>query len=88
MKLVLSQDEDGPEFASVTRRLTDSKGIKIGKANDNPMLDTRVNEEEYTDGYTAAILANEVAANLFAQIDDEGNRYVLLDSLVDHWTKF
>ena len=86
MQLALPRDADGPEFALVTKRLTDSRGVPIGRANDNPMLDTRVYEVEYADGYIAAMSANEVAANLFAQVDDEGNRFVLLDSLVDHRT--
>ena len=86
MQLALPRDADGPEFASVTRRLTDSKGIPVGEANENPILDTRVYEVEYADGYTAAMSANEIAASLFAQVDDEGSRHVLLDSLVDHRT--
>ena len=38
--LAIALDADGPKFVPVIKRLTDSKGIPIGKANDNPMLDT------------------------------------------------
>ena len=38
------------------------------------------------DGHKAALSANFIAENLFAQVDDEGRRHVLLDSLVDHRT--
>ena len=41
---------------------------------------------EYADGHKASLSANTIATNMFAQVDDEGNRYVLLDALVDHRT--
>jgi len=66
--------------------LRDANGIPIGVANDNPILDTRVYEGEYMDGRKASLAANAIATNTFAQIDDDGNRFVLLDSIVDHRT--
>merc|ERR1712197_195011 len=75
---------DGPEFARVKKRLRDANGIPIGNANDNPLLDTRIYEVEYLDGYKASLSANEIAQNLFAQVDEEGNRYVLFDSIINH----
>ena len=38
------------------------------------------------DGHKAALAANTIATNIFAQIDDEGHRHVLLDSIADHRT--
>ena len=84
MEVALPRDDTGPEYARVTKRLRDANGIPIGTANDNPMLDTRLYEVEYPDGYKASLTANAIAENLFAQVDDEGNRFVLLDSIVDH----
>lgn len=66
--------------------MRDANGIPIGVANDNPILDTRVYEGEYMDGRKASLAANAIATNTFAQIDDDGNRFVLLDSIVDHRT--
>ena len=40
-------------------------------------------EVEYQDGHTAALASNIVAENLFAQVDEEGNRSVLFDEIVD-----
>ena len=40
-------------------------------------------EVEYQDGHTAALSANLVAENLFAQVYEEGNRSVLFDEIVD-----
>ena len=36
------------------------------------------------DGHTESLSANIVAQHLFSQIDEEGNRHVLLDDIVDH----
>ena len=86
MEVALPRDSEGPEFARVTKRLRDANGIPIGTANDNPLLDTRIYEVEYLDGYKASLSANTIAENMFAQVDDEGNRHVLFDSIVDHRT--
>ena len=86
MEVALPRDPEGPEFARVTKRLRDANGIPIGTANDNPLLDTRIYEVEYLDGYKASLSANTIAENMFAQVDDEGNRHVLFDSIVDHRT--
>ena len=84
MEIALPRDDEGPEFARVTKRLRDANGIPIGTANDNPILDTRVYEVEYMDGHKASLAANAIAENMFAQVDDEGNRFVMLESIVDH----
>lgn len=84
MELALPRDGDGPEFARVTKRLKDKDGLPIGVANEHPILDTRMYEVEYADGHKASLSANAIAQNLFAQIDEEGNRHVLLDAIIDH----
>ena len=68
MELAMDRGGDGPEFAKVKKRLRDANGIPIGVANDNPLLDTRIYEVEYLDGYKASLSANEIAQNLFAQV--------------------
>ena len=84
MEIAVPRDSDGPEFAKVTKRLRDSNGLPIGKANENPVLDTRVYEVEYADGYKASLSANTIALNMFSQVDEEGNRHVLFDQIIDH----
>ena len=86
MELAVPRDGDGPEFAKVTRRLRDKDGLPIGRANNNPILDTRMYEVEYPDGHKASLAANTIAENKFAQVDDEGNRHVLFDAIIDHRT--
>ena len=46
--------------------MKDKEGRPIGIASDNPILDTRMYGVEYADGYKAAMMANNIASNLFA----------------------
>ena len=83
MELALNRDDDGPAMAKIKKRMRDADGIPIGTANDNPLLDSRLYEVEHMDGLISHITANTIAENLFSQVDDEGNRHVLLDSIID-----
>ena len=77
MELAMPRGQnDGPEFAKVTKRLRDANGLLIGTKNDNPLLNTRIYEVEYTDTYKASLTANSTAMNIYAQVNDEGNLYV------------
>ena len=67
-----------PQYAKVMKRLRDANGIPIGVVNENRILDSCMYEVEYQDGTKASL------ANLFAQVDQECNRHVLLDELVDY----
>ena len=85
MELAIPQgDSLEPRLARVTKRLKDANGLPIGSANENPILDTRMYEIEYLDGERTSLAANNIAENLFAQIDDEGNRQVLMDEIIGH----
>ena len=53
-------------------------------ANENPILDSRMYKVEYQDGTKASLVANYIAENLFAQVDQEGNRHVLIDKIIDY----
>ena len=41
-------------------------------------------EVEYQDGYKAPLTGNTIAQKLFAQVDEEGNRHVIFDEIIDH----
>ena len=41
-------------------------------------------EVEYLDGERMSLAANNIAENLFAQIDDDGNRQVLMGKIIGH----
>jgi hypothetical protein len=86
MELAIPRDSDGPEFAQVTKHLKDKDGLPIGRANNNPILDTRMYKVEYPDGHKASLAANAIAENMFAQVDDEGNWHVLFEEIIDDRT--
>ena len=50
------------------------------------MLDARIYEVEYHDRDNAYLTSNTIVKNLFSQVDEEGNRHVLLDCISDHRT--
>jgi hypothetical protein len=84
MELALDRGGEHPEAAKVTKRLKDKDGNPIGTEHSNPILDTRMYEVEYSDGHTAALAANVIAENIFAQIDEEGYRHVLFHEIIGH----
>ena len=84
MELALPRDEPGPESACVTKRLRDHNVLPIGTANQNPILDIIMYEVEYQDGHKASLSDNEIAQNMFAQVDEECNRHILFQEIVDH----
>ena len=40
-------------------------------------------EVNYQDGHMAALAANLITENIFFQVDEEGNRSILFDEIVD-----
>ena len=48
------------------------------------MLDTSIYEVEYLDGHKASLAANTIIESLSSQLDEEGNRFLLFDDIVDH----
>ena len=59
-------------------------GKAIGRAHANPLFDTREYEVEFTDGTRKKYQANITAENMFKQVDNEGNQYLLLQEITDH----
>ena len=85
MELVVPRgDNPNPQYAKVTKRLRDADGIPIGKANENPILNSCMYKVEYQDGMRASLATNYIAENLFTQVDQEGNRHILLAEIIDY----
>ena len=85
MELAIPQgDSLEPRLAGVTKRLKDANGLPIRLANENPILDTKMYEVEYLNEERMSLAANNIAENLFTQIDNEGNRQVLMDEIIGH----
>jgi hypothetical protein len=68
----------------VIGRKRDANGNPVGHANSNPILDTRVYEVEFPDGSVHDYAANILAEALYAQVDVDGNRFLLLKEIIDH----
>ena len=83
MELALDRHANGTEFERVNNRLKDKDGGPIGIAADNPILDTRMYEVEYADGYKTSMIANTITSNLFSQVDHNVKRFVLFNAIID-----
>ena len=82
MELSLDRHDDGPEFARVNKRLKYKYGRPIVIAADNPIIDTSMYEVEYAGGCKTAMTANAIASNLFSQVDQDVQRFVLFNSII------
>jgi hypothetical protein len=69
---------------TVQRRVKDGDGLPVGRANQNPLLDTREYEVVFPDGATEAYTANLIAENIYSQVDDDGRQFAILSEIVDH----
>ena len=68
----------------VKSRKRNSDGNLVGRADPNPVKDTRTYEVEFPDGEVAELTANAIAEAMYASCDDDGNEYLLFDCIVDH----
>ncbi len=68
----------------VTARKRNRDGNPVGRANDNPILDTRSYIVDFDDGNQTELTANMIAESLYSQCDPDGNQYVLLEEIVNH----
>jgi hypothetical protein len=68
----------------VTVQKRDGDSNLKGRANPNPILDTREYTVTFDDGDMTDLTANLIAESMYAQCDPGKNQYVLLDSLIDH----
>ena len=71
-------------YGKVLRRKRDGDGNLLGHSNRNPVLDTSIYEVEFEDGRTEAYAANAIAEHLYAQVDDQGFQYLIIDEIIDH----
>ena len=86
-EVMLHQGEDnsGPLVkARVLKHLTDENGNFIGHTNELPHLNTLMYEVEFEDGQRAPYAANQIAAEIYSQVDDEGRRSLIINDIIDH----
>ena len=82
MYLSLSRDSAIAQDRGINRT-RDSDGNVIGRANNNPILDTWEYVVEFKDGKEAAFAANTIAQSMYAQCDPDENQSIIFDSIVD-----
>jgi hypothetical protein len=82
----LHQGEESTEAvqAKVLRHLVDEHGNVIGNANVNPILNTIMYEVEFPDGEVRPYAANVIADNIYSQVDNDGRRSFIFDSIIDY----
>jgi hypothetical protein len=71
-------------IAKVIGRKRDANGNPVGRYNPNPILDTTVHVVQFPDGTIQEYAANVLAEALYAHVDDDGNRWLLLKSIIAH----
>jgi hypothetical protein len=74
------------QTGKVTGRKRGLDGVVRGKASANPILDTRTYNVEFPDGRSEEYTANVIAENMYAQCDEEGNQFLMLQDIVGHKT--
>ena len=62
----------------------DANGNPIGRSNQNPILDTCLYKVEFPCGKMTELVANIIAASVYAQCDVIGNECLLLEALINH----
>jgi hypothetical protein len=60
--------------------------VARGKTSANPILDTRTYNVEFPDGRSEEYTANVITKNMYAQCDEEGNQFLMLQHIVGHKT--
>ena len=65
------------------KRARENDDNVIGRANENPILDTRGYIVEFEDDKQSELAANTIAQSMYAQCDPDRNQYVMFDSIVD-----
>jgi len=76
--------QGGMMSGTIKCRAGTGDGQVMGKANDNPILDTRKYIVKFPDGYESLFMANLIAENMYTQCDAHGNQHLLFKAIVDH----
>ena len=69
MELTLNRGGDTTEFARVKKIPKNANRRPIIVVNDNPILESRMYEVKYHDGYVTSMAANLIDDNLLAQVN-------------------
>ncbi len=68
----------------VVKRKRDNADNPTGRANSNPILDTREYVVEFDDGEVTELTANTIAESMYAMCDEEGNQVLIFKEISDY----
>ncbi|KAL7526810.1 LOW QUALITY PROTEIN: hypothetical protein ACHAXR_003492, partial [Thalassiosira sp. AJA248-18] len=60
-----------------------SEGNPIGRANNNPILDSREYFVEFEDGKVAKLTANVIAQSMYEMCDEDGHHIQIMETMID-----
>jgi hypothetical protein len=69
--------------AKVANQKWDHNGTPAGLAHKNPILDSRQYDVVFEDGSTNTFPANVITENVYAQIDNEGHHFTIMDEIIE-----
>ena len=84
VELILDVGSANKWQGRVAKRSWGLEGEAVGRAHANPIFDTREYDIEFTDGSVNKYTSDVIAENMFEQVDDEGNQYLLMNKITDH----
>jgi hypothetical protein len=84
MELRMGAGTDDERWGRVINCAKGIGGEPVGCAHTNPFFDMREYEVEFTDGTIERYAVNVIAKNMYAQVNDKGNMFQLLDEIMDH----
>jgi hypothetical protein len=84
VQVSLPSDDYHIKLGKVTGYKCDHMGNLVRRLHSNPLLNTRLYEVTFADGTVRDYTANKIAEAIYAEVDDEGNKHLLLDAIIDH----
>ena len=84
-EVILPREGGQFQSANIIRRATKSDGTSVGSYNDNPIIYTRIYEVIFNDGSTQEYATNCISLSNYDQVDENGYKTILLDSIQQHW---
>ena len=77
-------DDAKLERGVVKKRVLGEDDKPLGVYHNNVLIDTSMYDVEFEDRGSQVLAANIIAENLLAQVDDKGQRHLMLDEIIDH----
>ena len=83
---VLLPHNEQIRHATVLGPSKDSDGNEKGRYDSNPILNTKIYDVMFPDGAVKQYAANTIAENMWAEVDQDGYQYKIMDCITGHRT--